>query len=229
MKTSSIFSFAFKLRYHLFLLLPSVVILMTACSSESIEIDSPETGNYPVAKAIDLGLPSGTKWASWNVGATKPEGYGEYYAWGETEEKKYYDWSTYTYRGVILETYHHIGVDIAGTEYDVAHVKWGGSWCMPTMAQLDELRENCTREWTQQNGVNGIRVTGPNGNSIFLSAAGLRWGDYLYDEGSYGHYWSSSLYPYSEYYAYRLDFHSDYWYWDNYNRSLGPSVRAVCP
>ena len=229
MKTSSIFSFAFKLRYHLFLVLPSVVILMTACSSESIEIDSPETGNYPVAKAIDLGLPSGTKWASWNVGASKPEEYGGYYAWGETEEKDYYDWSTYIYCDGSSSTCHHIGDDIAGTEYDVAHVKWGGSWRIPTRAQQDELRKNCTREWTQLNGVNGIKVSGPNGNTIFLPAAGYRWSGDLFDEGKCGDYWLSSFDPYHEYYACDLYFYSSSWYWGSDGRDYGVSVRAVCP
>lgn len=174
-------------------------------------------------------MPSGTKWASWNVGATKPEGYGEYYAWGETEEKKYYDWSTYTYRGVILETYHHIGVDIAGTEYDVAHVKWGGLWRMPTIAQQGELLENCTREWTQLNGVNGTLFTGPNGNSIFLPAAGYRWHGYLENDGMGGYFWSSSLFRIEDC-AYDLGF----WFDDVCDassglREFGHSVRAVCP
>ena len=184
----------------------------------------------PVAEAIDLGLPSGTKWASWNVGASKPEEYGGYYAWGETEEKDYYDWSTYIYCDGSSSTCHHIGDDIAGTEYDVAHVKWGGSWRMPTREQQDELRKNCTREWTQQNSVNGIRVTGPNGNSIFLPAAGNRWPGGLYREGSDGYYWSSSLYPYyGGYRACSLSFDSGYWGWSNYGRDYGLSVRAVCP
>ena len=182
----------------------------------------------PVAEAIDLGLPSGTKWASWNVGASKPEEYGGYYAWGETEEKDYYDWSTYTHCDGSRETCHHIGDDIAGTEYDVAHMKWGGSWRMPTKAQQDELRENCTREWTQQNGVNGIRVTGPNGNSIFLPATGYRWDDDLYYGGSGGCYWSSSLFSFYGS-AYRLSFNSSYWDWDYDIRGYGQSVRAVCP
>ena len=196
---------------------------------EVLTITVTDGPSYPVAEAIDLGLPSGTKWASWNVGATKPEEYGGYYAWGETEEKDYYDWSTYKYCDGTKETCHHIGDDIAGTEYDVAHVKWGGSWRMPTTAQQDELRENCTREWTQQNGVNGIRVTGPNGNSIFLPAAGYRWYDYLGSEGEYGYYWSSSFYPDDEGNAGDLGFGSDNWSWDGSLRYDGQSVRAVCP
>ena len=183
----------------------------------------------PVADAIDLGLPSGTKWASWNIGASKPEEYGGYYAWGETEEKDYYDWSTYIYCDGSSWTCHHIGDDIAGTEYDVAHVKWGGSWRMPTRTQQDELRENCTREWTQQNGVNGIRVTGPNGNSIFLPAAGDRRDDYLRSEGSGGYFWSSSLSPYYEGDACSLGFSSGFWGWGSGDRYVGNSVRAVCP
>ncbi len=184
----------------------------------------------PVAEAIDLGLPSGTKWASWNVGASAPEEYGGYYAWGETEEKDYYDWDTYTHCDGSRETCHHIGDDIAGTEYDVAHVKWGGSWRMPTRAQQDELRENCTREWTQQNGVNGSRVTGPNGNSIFLPAAGGRWRGYHNYEGTNGHFWSSSLNSDLEYGACYLGFVTYWWDWGNdRSRSYGNSVRPVCP
>jgi hypothetical protein len=124
----------------------------------------------------------------------------------------------------------YIGDDIAGTQYDVAHVKWGGSWQMPTKAQQDELIENCTREWTQMNGVNGIKVTGPNGNTIFLPAAGDRWDDNLDGEGELGVYWLSSLYPYYEYGAYVLCFNSDGWGWNDYDyRFAGFSVRAVCP
>ena len=81
---------------------------------------------------IDLGLPSGTKWACCNVGADTPEAYGGYYAWGETEEKSTYSWSNYIHCNGSRETVHDIGSDIAGTEYDVAHVKWGGSWVMPS-------------------------------------------------------------------------------------------------
>lgn len=183
--------------------------------------------DYPVAEAIDLGLPSGTKWASWNIGASKPEEYGGHFAWGETEEKDYYDWSTYIHCDGSESTCHHIGDDIAGTEYDVAHVKWGGSWRMPTLNQVKELVNNCTKTWTTQNGVNGILVTGSNGRTIFLPAAGDRWGD---DLRSGGHYWSSSLNQYNEYSAYLLAFSSYNWHWSNYSyRCYGLSVRAVCP
>ena len=188
-----------------------------------------ESPNIP-AEAIDLGLPSGTKWASWNVGASAPEEYGGYYAWGETEEKDYYDWSTYTHCDGSWKTCHHIGDDIAGTEYDVAHMKWGGDWRMPSIDQIKELKDNCTQTWTTQNGVNGILVTGPNGATIFLPAAGSHWDDGLYNEGSVGYFWSSSFGPGSECFAYDLDFDSGSWSWGRSGyRYAGFSVRAVCP
>ena len=183
-----------------------------------------------IAEAIDLGLPSGTKWASWNIGAAAPEEYGNNYAWGETEEKDVYSWSTYTHCDGSRKTCHHIGDDIAGTEFDVAHVKWGGSWRMPSLDQYKELIEKCTRKWTTQNGVKGTLVTGPNGNAIFLPAAGHCWDGYLSDVGEYGSYWSSSLNFYYEDYAYYLRFDSDDWYWSGSSRGeVGYSVRAVCP
>ena len=150
---------------------------------------------------IDLGLPSGTKWSCCNVGASTPEGYGGYYAWGETEEKSVYNWDTYLYYNKQEKKCIPIGNDISGTKYDVARVKWGAPWRMPTLKEIQELRSNCTREWTQQNGVNGIRATGPNGNSVFLAAAGYPRGEYLGSEGSCGYYWSGTLNSSSEGYA----------------------------
>ena len=108
-------------------------------------------GNHP--HLIDLGLPSGTKWACCNVGATQPEEYGGYYAWGETEEKEVYSEDTYKYYQ--NGSYVNIGSDISGTEYDVAHVNWGSDWVMPTHDEQMELLNNCTSEWTTLNGVNG--------------------------------------------------------------------------
>ena len=146
------------------------------------------------AEAIDLGLPSGTKWASYNVGASKPEEYGNYYAWGETETKDSYTWDNYIHCDGTKETCHNIGADIAGTDYDVAHKLWGDRWTMPTKAQINELTKQCTKEWTTLNGVKGCKITGPNGNSIFLPAAGFAVYDYLpYKPDVYGMYMSSTM------------------------------------
>lgn len=196
--------------------------------------------NHP--HMIDLGLPSGTKWACCNVGASSPEGYGGYYAWGETEEKSEYCIRNYKY--VVLDDnngiwydkghyylYQSIGSDISGTQYDVAHVKWGGDWHMPTLAQIQELLNNTTSEWTSENGVAGIKFMGSNGGSIFLPAAGVRWDSGHNHVGNYGLYWSSTLHEYYEggaYDANYLFFGSDYgvnWFYDY--RYYGRSVRPV--
>ena len=177
--------------------------------------------------AVDLGLPSGTKWADRNVGATKPEDYGGYYAWGETEEKEVYNWSTYIHCDGSSSTCHDIGSDISGTQYDVAHVIWGGAWKMPTSEQVQELLDECTIEWKTVNRVNGRKFTGPNGNSIFLPAAGDRWDGKLGYAGSNGNYWSSTLnesYPNLAYYLY---FASGGANWYDYYRYRGFTVRPV--
>ena len=136
------------------------------------------TPTVVTGEAIDLGLPSKTKWASCNVGATKPEEYGGYYAWGETEEKETYTWESYIH-WVWVGSYYNLldlGSDISGTDYDVAHVTWGGDWVMPTYDDFEELFDNCDYEWTTLNGVDGMKFTSKtNGNSIFLPAAGYRW------------------------------------------------------
>ena len=189
-------------------------------------------------EAVDLGLPSGLKWATCNVGATKPEEYGDYYAWGETEEKDNYDWSTYKWCNGSSSTMtkyctnsKYGTVDnktVLDPEDDVAHVKWGGCWRMPTQAEQDELFNKCTRTWTTKNGVKGYRVTGPNGNSIFLPAAGRRYGWSLGDKGSYGYYWSSSLGASGSYDTYSLSFSYVYYGWKCDHRYYGFSVRPVC-
>jgi hypothetical protein len=192
-----------------------------------MESHTDPNSSCPVAEAIDLGLPSGTKWASWNVGASKPEEYGGYYAWGETVEKARYDWSTYEHCDGTKETCHDIGEDIAGTKYDVAHVKWGGSWRMPSEDQFDELENNCTREWTSQNGVEGTLFTGPNGNTIFLPKTGLRQ-NYDHKDRS-GHYWSSLAHDRLKQNAYCLEIGNDYMSITALARYYGFSVRPVCP
>ncbi len=196
-------------------------------SVEFPELHTCPDSNHP--HAIDLGLPSGTKWSCCNVGASKPEDYGGYYAWGETSEKSVYGLDTYAYYNSSTNKYVNIGSDITGTSYDVAHVKMGGAWQMPSIEQIEELLNNCSREWTSLNGVNGILVIGKNGGSVFLPTAGCRWGGDLGTEGSYGHFWSSSLSPDYDYRAYALYFRSGSWDTSYYGRRYGLSVRGVCP
>lgn len=197
--------------------------------------DKPDVSPSGV-QAVDLGLPSGLKWANMNIGATFPEDYGDYFAWGETEPKDYYNWSTYKWcngSGTTMTKYCTISnygkVDNKTTldpEDDAAHVNWGGAWRMPTYAEQKELLTKCTWNWATVNGKNGHKVTGPNGNYIFLPAAG-----YLGDNGSSfftgsdGNFWSSSLYGC---YPYALNFNFGDVHWGYYGRCLGSSVRAVC-
>ena len=186
---------------------------------------------------VDLGLPSGTLWATCNVGASKPEEYGDYFAWGETTPKSTYDWSTYFDTddgGSTFKKYkNNGGLTELQPEDDAATVNWGSGWKMPSRAQIEELCNGSytTSEWTQLNGVYGRKVTSKsNGNSIFLPAAGLRWYGELYDAGSRGGYWSSSLDPsYNNDGACYLYFDSGYWDWGSDYRYGGPSVRAVRP
>ena len=187
---------------------------------------------------VDLGL--SVKWATCNMGASSPEEYGDYYAWGETETKSTYDWNTYKWCKGSENTLTKYCTDsdygtvdnktVLDPEDDVAHVKWGGNWRMPTDAEMTELRENCTWTWTTHGGKNGYKVTGPSGNSIFLPAAGCRLLDSsLYSAGSYGSCWSSSLdagFPYRAWYVY---FGSSDVYRYYGSRFCGLSVRPVCP
>lgn len=179
-------------------------------------------GNHP--HSIDLGLPSGTLWACCNVGASKPEEYGGYYAWGETKTKSVYDWSTYQYYNSNTG-YVNIGSDIAGTSYDAATANWGAPWQMPTLAQIQELLNNTTSMWTIQNGVDGRIFTGRNGGTVFLPAAGYRRDESLDREVSYGCYWSSSLFDSLSDYAHALYFNSGYVH--GYYRRDGYTVRPV--
>ena len=178
-------------------------------------------------EAVDLGL--SVKWASCNVGASSPEEYGGYYAWGETEEKSDYGWDTYRYYNSSTGDFDYIGSNISGISYDVAHVKWGGGWRMPTRDEIEELCEKCSWEWTSVNGVWGQKVTGPNGNSIFLPAAGCRCGSgtEVYSRGSYGFYWSGTLYEDSSIGACSFGFYSGGGYWGVDYRVYGLTVRPV--
>ena len=211
--------------------------LVLVCATESLTIDV-VVKNKPMpqitpGQKVDLGL--SVKWAGWNIGASSPEEYGGYYAWGETEEKSDYSYKTYKYwtdsngnGSWDDDEFTHIGDNISGTQYDVAHVKWGGGWRMPTLDEIKELVNSCTWEWGTYKGVNGQYVTGPNGNSIFLPAAGYRDYGELFNEGTSGYYWSATLIEGSEDGAYYLYFHGGHVSWNYWSsRYCGLSVRAV--
>ena len=171
---------------------------------------------------IDLGLPSGTKWACCNVGASSPGGFGSYYAWGETKEKDVYNEATYQYcsgtdsngdgrydyEDIAEAVYQFLGSDIAGTYYDVAHMKWGGCWVMPTNDQIKELINNCTSQWTTMNGINGLLFTSPNGGAIFLPAAGGYFDEGVSEIGTWGYYYSSTQHTSFPESVYALSFNS---------------------
>ena len=140
---------------------------------------------------IDLGLPSKTLWACCNTGSAKPEAYGGYYAWGETEPKHDYKESTYKYYNG--EDFIYIGDDISGTQYDAATADWGAPWRIPTHDETLELKANTTSEEVEVNGVKGKKFTGTNGGSIFLPYAGYIGKDGEWGQGKYGNYWSSTL------------------------------------
>ena len=225
---------------------------LSKMSPMEVEEGTPAT---PLPDAVDLGLPSGLKWASFNLGATKPEEYGDYYAWGETEpyysslnpltwkegKEAGYKWSSYKWCMGSYNTmtkycsnseYGYVGFTdtktVLDSEDDAASVNLGGNWRMPTDADWTELRVHCSWSWTTQNGVYGRLVTGSNGNSIFLPAAGGRYTTNLSDAGSFGYYWSSSLFTDYPNGAWHVYFNPDNGYRGSTNRYYGLSVRPVC-
>ena len=193
---------------------------------------------------VDLGLPSGLLWATCNVGAETPEDYGDYFAWGETQPKDFYDWSTYqhsnggtSWPNPNLTKYcnnssygYNDYTDNLTTllpEDDAATTNWGSEWRMPTVKEWDELYNNTTVTWTTQNDVNGRLFTASNGNSLFFPAADGRLGDNLIDAGSWGYYWSSSLNTDYPYMAWNFAFNSGNYGMNYLDRSWGFSVRPV--
>ena len=185
---------------------------------------------------VDLGLPSGTLWATCNVGASSPEDYGDYFAWGETSAKTSYnsDWSNYFDTNddgsTFNKYYDNGGLTELKPEDDAAYVNWGPAWRMPSQEQFEELINSnyTTTEWTTQNGVNGRLITSnSNGNSVFLPAAGARPGSFLFDAGSGGDYWSRTLNSDSPDYAWGLYFHSSSVYTSYGYRYYGFTVRPV--
>lgn len=202
-------------------------------------IKNDNSGTLDGHEYVDLGLPSGTLWATCNVGASSPEEYGDYYAWGETTTKGIYNWSTYKYCQGSSSTMTKYCTD---SDYgtvdnktelepsdDAATVNWGSGWQMPSEEQCEELWDDgyTITVWTTMNGKYGMKITSKsNGNSIFLPAAGCRYDASLDDAGSYGSYWSRSLSTIYSYYAYRI-FYSDGGSPYRDDRFCGYSVRPV--
>jgi hypothetical protein len=190
-----------------------------------------------VYNAVDLGLPSGTLWADRNVGADAPEAYGDYFAWGETEPKSVYDWSTYKWCNGSSSTMTKYCTSISyGTvdnkkvldlEDDAAYVNMGTQWRMPTIENLNELKTYCTKTTTTLNGVTGYKYLGPNGNSIFLPAAGQRLSNYVWHLGSECVIWSSSIVKEAPNTAFELYAYYSSYYFEESERCEGHQVRAI--
>ena len=207
-------------------------------------------------EAVDLGL--SVKWASVNIGATSKEQFGDFYAWGETSTKSTYTLDNYQFYltgyvdkdGVKIDSayYERLGnavnieidgkqyptYDIAGTKYDVAHVKWGGKWRLPTYKEMKELKEKCAWKWASINDFYGYKVTGKDGKFIFLPAAGFGSSKGISGNNNQGNYLSSTLmdrhlFPQELEWAifYGIDFSSKEIYFGDHRRYWGFSVRAV--
>ena len=221
-----------------FLKVMAALMLMTTAVFYPAECLNAQTHNGH--DYVDLGLPSGTLWATCNVGATTPEGYGDYFAWGETQPKTTYDWSTYKYANGAKDKltkycssfcYGNNGFTDNLTTLqagdDPATANWGSGWQTPSEAQWEELKANTASTWTTRNGVSGRLFTASNGNSLFLPAAGIRYSS-LYDAGEQGHYWSSSRTSLLSYFACEFNvFWASYLIDDMVDRTGGRSVRAV--
>lgn len=217
-----------------------MVLALAGCKNGKNKTDDPGGNGIENGYSyVDMGL--SVKWATCNIGAKKPEDYGEYYAWGETKTKYSYDRFTSKYGSNKTLTKYctksGFGTfddkKVLESEDDVAYEKWGGNWRMPTNEEFCELMENCTWTWTTKYFVKGYLVTsnkaGYTDRSIFLPAAGYRHGTSLHDARSDGGYWSSSLYDREPADAWYLGFNSHLVDWYTGSRIHGFSVRPVCP
>ena len=210
--------------------------LVASLSAWAIEQDNTTVSH----DCVDLGLPSGTLWATTNIGATNPEDFGDYFAWGETQPKDVYDWSTYMWcngSNFALTKYNNDSshgnngfVDNKtelDPEDDAATANWGSEWRMPSLEQIQELLNNCTTQWTAINGVNGRLLTSTiNDESLFLPANGYLDGSTLEGNG-WGNYWSRTLDTSFPGEAYYLNFGSGLVRTYSLGRQYGFSVRAV--
>ena len=189
---------------------------------------------------VDLGLPSGTLWATMNVGASKPSDGGLYFQWGDTVgyakdqigKDKQFSWADYKFNpsgdGNTFTKYTTTGATLE-LEDDAAHANMGGTWHMPTDVQFQELIDNTTTTWTTQDGINGRLFTSKTvpSKSIFIPAAGYAWYGSLNNSGGSGYVWSSMLNAGIVNNGQYLDFDSDDAYLNNYGRGIGLSVRGV--
>ena len=223
----------------------AIITMMMLFAVGCNKANMPEGGGDEIIEndsVVDLGLPSGTLWATFNLGADSPEEIGEYYAWGETAPKVMYDWKSYKY-GVFAGDHYEMtkycteatwvlsdnidNLTLLESGDDAAKANWGAGWRMPTKEDWEELCRETTCVLTTQNGVNGRLVTGKNGNSIFLPATGFCLDDELICP-NLGVYWSSSLYTGSPDRAWSFHFDNDeYHVCGTYERNRGQAVRAV--
>ena len=226
-----------------------VLLLRPKSAPQAYEISSQTntpsatlTGTANGHEWVDLGLPSGLLWATCNVGASTPEDYGNYYAWGENSTKSTYNWDTYKYANGAGDklTKYCSRSDCGNNGFtdklttlqagdDPTTTNWGSDWRMPSKEQWEELFANTTNQWTTQNGKAGRLFTSKtNGQTLFLPAAGCRYDGSLDDAGSRGYYWSSSLYTDFPYNAWYFRFYSGGYSMRGYDRHFGFTVRPVC-
>ena len=230
-------------------MLTVAVVIFWGCKKENGQgndgnVDGGDAGDTIVVvhEYVDLGLPSGTLWATCNVGADAPEDFGDYFAWGETMPKDSYDWKSYRYGDMVNELFamtkyctdSSYGFDgfvdsltLLEPADDAVRANWGADWRMPTGKEWEELYRKTICTGTTQNGVNGWLFTASNGNSLFLPAAGFRLDGEAICAGL-GTYWSSSLHTDYPYRAWSFHFDSDNCHvCGTYERNRGQTVRAV--
>ncbi len=216
-------------------------ILVVGCNKP----DDPNNGGGNEVNGheyVDLGLPSGILWATCNVGADTPEGYGDYFAWGETAPKELYDWKSYRYGNFRHDRYELSkyctdsccgldsfvdGKSVLEPADDAANANWGAEWRTPTIEEWEELFLNTMGEWTTLNGVKGWQITASNGKELFLPATGYYWEDVF--NADLGLYWSASVNKEFPYRSWGFHFNCDSSHLcGSSDRNRGQSVRAVC-
>lgn len=228
--------------FKVIVFLMSMLVFAAGCNKPDEPNNGGNDNEFNGHEYVDLGLPSGTMWATCNIGASASEDFGDYIAWGETEPKEIYDWKSYRYGRFFHDRYEltkyctdsEYGLDgfdddltLLEAADDAATVLWGAVWRMPTIEEWDELLLNTTAAWTVQNGVKGWLFTASNGNSLFLPAAGYWWGTDFNAE--LGLYWSSSVNQEFPGRAWCLHFNTDSAHLcGSSDRNRGQVVRAVC-